>query len=258
MLFRTVYGPELESIYTFITQANPSPPRRIIQQAFLSTHRDTESTSTQGIDDALAFLLATQLVRDDDGFRTTEPPDHLPFRLLVLRQLQRLSRHELEASHAVDPLYILILAELFIKPDRLFVADVHGEANKLLPVKEVGGLSKEKLQAWKRVMSYLGIGKRVGNGFQCAYEPSLLLDALDLWPDRVGPLQEFLEGHLTSFLPVVTRDGNLAQAVSQSLLRLAKQGEITLVSRQDSPVKPYFGDNRFRYVARSKHDNIRY
>jgi hypothetical protein len=69
----------------------------------------------------------------------------------------------------VDPIYTLLLDELFVKPDCLFVADVHTRANELRQVKEVGGLSREKTQAWQRVMGFLGVGRRVAGGFQCAY-----------------------------------------------------------------------------------------
>jgi hypothetical protein len=250
MLFRTVYGPELEAIYTYLATAGQPLSRENIHQAFMPTFRDGRPASPQNVDDALSFLVAAHLIHEDGSFCIPTDAGECPFRLLVLRQLQYLTRGEIEARHPVDRLYILLLDELFIKPDRLFVADVHAEANKLRQVKEMGGLSKEKLQAWKRVMTFLGIGQRVDTGFQCAYTPDLLLAMLDSWSERTGLLQSFFESHLANFLPFETQTGALAQAVSLPVLYLAAQGELALSSRQDSPSKPYFGERRFRYIAR--------
>jgi hypothetical protein len=249
MLFRTVYGPELEAIYTYLAEANGSLSRQAIHQAFMPTYQGERLASTQNIDDALSFLVAANLVEENGKFHITVDCSDLPFRLLALRQLQRLTKGEIQAKHKVDPLYMLILDELFIKPDRLFVTDVHAEANQVREVKEVGGLSREKLQAWKRVMTFLGVGQRIGNGFQCAYVPDLLLSILDCWSEGNGLLQSFFETRLVNFLPFETLTGDLAQAVSQPLLYLAAQRKITLAPRQDSPSKSYFGEQRFRYIT---------
>jgi hypothetical protein len=250
MLFRTVYGPELEAIYTYLATAGRPLSRENIHRAFMPTFCAGQSVSPQNVDDALSFLVAAHLIHEDGRFCVPTNAVELPFRLLVLRQLRCLTREEAEARHSADRLYMLLLDELFIKLDRLFVADVHAEANKLRQVKKIGGLSKEKLQAWKRVMTFLGVGQRVDTGFQCAYAPDLLLAMLDCWSERAGLLQTFFDTHLASFLPFETQAANLAQAVSLPMLYLAAQGELALSSRQDSPSKPYFGEQRFRYIAR--------
>jgi hypothetical protein len=56
---------------------------------------------------------------------------------------------------------------------------------------------------------------------------------------------------LIDFLPFETQAGELAPAVSQSLLYLATQGEITMAPRQDSPNKSYIGEQPLRHIAQA-------
>lgn len=169
----------------------------------------------------------------------------------MLRQMNRLARGEIEVKHQLDPLYMGILEEVFIRPNHLFVDKMHIEVNKLRQVKAFGGLSQEKVQAWKRVMAFLGVGKRAGSGFQCVYTPALLRAILLSWPEKSAPLQSFFETHLAEFLPFETESKAAAHAVSEPLRYLAMRGEITLESRQDSPNRVYFGDQRFQYITHS-------
>lgn len=251
MLFRTVFGPELAVVYDFLRLAKRRVDRLEVYRAFLPQHTDLRSVSAQGIDDALSFLVSTDLIQSIEGTYLARPIQAMSFRLGVLQQVRRLQLGEIEARHVTDPLYMLILDEVFVQPNRLYVDDLHGQANRLHQVKEVGGLSREKLQAWKRVMSYLGLGWRAGNGFICACTPDLLSDILDAWPYSEGSLQTFLEEHVAKFMPFQTTIGGLADSIGQSLLHLAENQTLTLDARHDSPTKPYFGERRLRHLARA-------
>jgi hypothetical protein len=213
-------------------------------------YADLRSVSTQSIDDALSFLVSADLIREVDDDYVARPIQAPSFRLAVLMQARGLQLGDIEPKHVTDPLYMLILEELFVRPNRVFVADLHAEVNKLRQVQEVGGLSKEKLQAWKRVMAYLGMGWRVGDGFACACAPYLLKEILDAWEYDEGPLQVFLEAHLGKFLPFQTVGGDLADSIGQTLLHSTRNGGLALVARYDSPAKPYFGEQRLRYLTR--------
>lgn len=250
MLFRTVYGPELEAIYFFIAKSEVPLARKTIHAMFMS-NSETKGVSTQSVDDALSFLESARLIEEKRGYY-----QHLglvtnePFRVRVLRQLRALEQGKLEALHPIDPLYMLILTELFIHPNQLFMTDIHSQANKLRPVTNAGGLSREKLQAWKRVMEFLGVGQRVVGGFRCAYSPQLLLEIIDQWSETENTLQLFFEEYFDATLPYQTWDGNLAQAIESPLIYLNSLGCIVLSPRQDSPSKPYFGEQKFRYITR--------
>lgn len=248
MLFRTVYGPELHAIYQFVVNTNPPPSRKIIHRAFVPT---VDGSSTQNSDDALSFLAACSLISQGNNgdFQANSSLEHLPFRLLVLRRIREIAEGLAEGQSKSDPLYWIILNELFILPDHIYVTDVHTEANRLRQVEKIGGLSHEKLQAWKRVMSYLGVGTRIAGGFQCAYDPQLILDILRQWHEGSGSLQEFLESHFLLFLPYRTKTDSLATAVQHTLLYLEVSGQIILTARQDSPSKPYFGTRRIRHIS---------
>lgn len=251
MLFRPVSGPELEVVYYLVIQSDRPLSRQTLGQHCLPLYADKRAVSRQNLDDALSFLIAARLlVEDSAGFKATASfSAPLSFRLTLLRQLQGLAAGDLEAAHETDALYFQLLDHLFIKPDQLYVADVHAEANKLRPVADAGGISQEKTRSWKRVMAFLGIGQRIAQGFQCRYTPNLLLEILDTWPERKGILQKFFESHLSLYLPFQTQADDLAHAVSCSLLHLHQQQVINMSAYQDSSSKPYFGEKRWRYIA---------
>lgn len=251
MLFRPVSGTELEVVYSLVCQSDRLLTRSVISQHCLPLYADKRPLSRQILDDALSFLAAARLIIEDNaGFRAVKPSHPaLSFRLTLLRQLQALACREVEATHETDTFYFQLLNHLFIKPDKLYVADVHSEANKLRPVADAGGISQEKIRSWKRVMAFLGIGQRIAQGFQCRYSPDLLLEILNAWSEREGILQELFEGHLSLYLPFQTQADDLAQALSCPVLHLHQRQVIGLKAYQDSASKPYFGEKRWRTIT---------
>jgi hypothetical protein len=249
MLFRTVYGSELEAIYNFIAVTESPLFRQDIHAAFIP--QAATLLPTQSVDDALAFLESVYLIKEQKGYYLPiNPNNEETFRVKTLRQLRNLELGNLEPIQPIDSLYLLILTELFIQPNRLFVVDVHGEANRLRQVSAIGGLSREKVQAWKRVMEFLGVGQRVANGFRCAYSPQLLLEIITEWSETSNTLQLFFEEHFNNILSCHTVKGTLAQAVEVPLYYLNSLRLIALSSRQDSPSKPYFDEQKWRYITR--------
>jgi len=252
MLFRTVYGPELEAIYRYVIERNAQgihPQRADIHATFIPRRPDGGFPPTQNVDDALAFLKSARMMEEADGYYARETMPGVPFAIQVLRALRRIERKEKHPDHPVDPLYSLLLTELFIKPDRLFVQDVHAEANQLRSVQAVGGLSREKIGAWKRVVEFLGVGRRVVGGFLCTYSPDLVVAVLAHWDSGRGTIQSFLEDWFDRVLPYARADGDLSRAVSAPLTNLANQGQIDLFPLQDSPTRPYFGRHQYRGIA---------
>lgn len=249
MLFRPVYGPELEAIFGFITKAGEPVSREDIYQAFLPSQQEGICVSTQGVDDALSFLAAAHLVKGNKRFWATPPNTYEPFQLLVLRQLQALAQGHLEPIHETDSLYLRLLDQLYIRPDHIFISDLHTAANRMRAVKRIGGLSQEKVRAWKRVMSFLGLGHRIGNGFQCALSPTLLLDIIDEWLTDETAIHAFIETSLSQYLPSQTQLGELAQSVQQAFLYLTNHGQLGMHTRQDSSSRPYFGQRQWRYMT---------
>jgi hypothetical protein len=253
MLFRTVYGPELEAIYRFIVAGQDlGRQRQDIYTAFIPKRTDEIIPSTQSVDDALAFLKSARLIQETDGFHAYQTPPEA-FAVKLLRAMRKLEIGAEQPEHHIDPLYTLLLTELFIEPDRLFVKNLYAEANQLRQVREAGGLTKEKVQVWKRVMEFLGIGRRAFGGFLCAYMPDLMLAIINQWTEERGTLQSFFD-YLDQVLPCARSDGELARPVAASMLYLAEQGKIELFPLQDSPTRPYFGTLGYRWIAR-RHGN---
>lgn len=255
VLFRTVYGPELLAIYTFIADENKAGrdlSRNDVHTAFVPRRADGGFCQTQNVDDALAFLRSAGLI-EREGTYQARGDGQGTFRVRLLRAMRRIELGQEEAEHPVDRLYVLLLTELFIRPDRLFVQNLHAEANQLWQVKELGGISREKTQTWKRVMEYLGIGRRAFGGFLCTYSPRLVEEIIATWTEERGTLQAFFESTFGSILPYARqRDGDLAAPVRAPFEHLVAAGRLALFPLQDSPSKPYFGERHLKGIGKKE------
>ena len=252
MLFRPVNGPELEAIFTLISKSSEPVLREDVYRACLPQTEGRISVSTQGVDDALSFLTATYLIEGSRKFKSLPVSNDEPFQLLILRQLQALAKGDLKPIHETDPLYIQLLDQMYITPDKVFISDLHTAANQVRAVKEIGGLSQEKLRAWKRVMAFLGLGYRIGNGFHCTLSPTLLQAIVERWLLGEMAIATFVETAISRYLPSQTQVGEIAQSIQQPFLYLITHGELTVYTRQDSASRPYFGQKQWRYVKRGR------
>src|SRR5947209_19325743 len=245
MLFLTVYGPELESLFRYIhkyTHNDGSVSREELYSAYLPQTALARKGQTKNIEDALNYLKAARLIRGDKEpfYMQADVDVSLPFAALLLRQFRQLE-HDTAQLPLLDLLYITLLEQLYIAPNRVWISDLHAAANQLGLAQQTGGISQEKIGAWKRVMEFLGLGYRMGSGFYCLYQPELLHAIALRWSLTEGTLQEFFEGYLQSWVPCLTGRGEVAQSVASALEPLSQQGTIYLHAKQDSPSRPYFG-----------------
>ncbi len=252
MLFLTVYGPELESLFYYIhkyTQREGSVSRERLYSAYLPRTALAHKGQTKNIEDAIHYLKAARLIGGDKAYFCMQPnvDMRMPFAALLLRQFRQLE-HVSTQLPLLDLLYITLLEQLYIAPNRVWIGDLHAATNQLGMAQQIGGISQEKIAAWKRVMEFLGIGYRMGSGFYCLYQPELLYAIALQWPLTEGTLQEFFEGHLQSWVPCLTGRGEVARPVVHALEHLAQKGSIGLYSKQDSPSRPYFGTRYLRGI----------
>ncbi len=253
MLFRTVYGLELDAIYQLIwncNQTNLFPTKDELCRLVLPGIVDKAIQTTQPVEDALSFLHSAGMIADGETVQACFDLSQKSFQLLLLKQLIQIRKGLIAPVHPLDPLFIQLLDELYIAPDNLYIANVHQEANRLKAVQDAGGISKEKVQAWKRVLEFLGIGLRIQSGFLCTYTPVIIQTIINDWTEENGGLQDFLENHFSNYLPYCTRAGEIAQAVALPFNILEKDGFVELVPLQDSPARFYFGDRKLRGIAR--------
>jgi hypothetical protein len=257
MLFRTVYGPELGAIYFHIQDFNHQnlPTNRAdLYRVFVPSKIAGPKCSTQNVDDAINFLKSAGLLQEHKRGLIVEKHQGAPFSIVLVQALRQLELGQEHVGHPADRVYMALLTELYIKPNQIIVPDLHAAANRTQLVKEIGGLGKEKLQAWARVMEYLGIGRRMHGNFICTYHPSLVLSIIKRWHNQ-GTLQSFFEYYFDAILPYRTSSGDLSQAVTPSFKELASNHEIELFPLQDSPSRPYFGSLRYKGITYIGIDN---
>jgi len=249
MLFRTVYGPELQALYNFIKNQNHlgyKPEKHQIYQSFIPQKKDFSFHSTQSIDDALHFLLSAKMIEEvDQGYWANEDGTY-PFSVQLLKHLRCLETGKEPISHPLDPLFLSLITDLFINPDRLFLSDLHSAINHLPSVRDLGGLGREKIQAWMRVMEFLRVGRRVQGQFLCLYHPELILQIFEQSNITSGTLQDFFQRIFGEHLPFVRKDGDIPQSLSIPLLELQRRKFIFFTPLQDSPTRPYFGTLKYR------------
>jgi hypothetical protein len=254
MLFLTVYGPELESIFYYIHKFNSSNDgisREQLYSAYFPHLSSSSKGQTKNLEDAVNYLKAAGLIIVDVDrisiSKISEVDMDLPFSALLLRRFRSLESSPSDVP-LIDRLYITLLERLYILPNRMWINDVHAAANQLDLAHQIGGISQEKINAWKRVMEFLGLGYRMGSGFYCLYQPEFVLSLIRKWTHTESTLQEFFENYLQFWLPCLSARGEVALPVAHALDQLALDGHINLYPKQDSPSKPYFSARRLRGI----------
>jgi hypothetical protein len=242
LLFKTIYGPELESVYFWLERFGPAG-RIELADAFGGMVTGGRS-SAANLEDALSFLgTAGVITRKRNLYRGRyRGLDSTGFKTTLLRHLRAVKK-----KNGLDPYFLGLVDILYIKPDTSFHNGLHRLINSLdLP----GPCSEEKVNAWRRVVEYLGLGLRGFGGLAVQYDAGLLERIIGEWDDNEGPLQLFLEGHLNRYLPWATIKGEIASAVALPLEQLEATGKIHLMPKQDLPYKGYMGKRKVKWLVR--------
>lgn len=246
LLFRTVYGPELSSVFFWIKEKGPFTKRKI-KEVFGKNQKKRE-TSSISIDDAISFLSTIMFLKENNRgeiFCINREITPHNFKMMVLKQLREIQfKGNQNGNHMLDPFYLGLLEAIFIKKNKPFVRDIHQQANKLdLPC----SCSSEKINSWKRVMEFLEVGKRGYGGFLVYYSPAMLEEIIKLWGTE-GPLQDLLENHINNFFPWANQKGDISLPVQNIFLLLEQNEKLLLKPKQDLPNKCYLGERRIKWV----------
>ncbi len=252
MLFLTVYGPELESLFRYIyryTLNEGLVTREQLYSAYLPQTTLSPRGQTKNIEDAVNYLKSAKLIEGDKGYASTihSPEINMPFNVLLLNQFRQLERIPSKLS-LLDLLYVTLLEQLYIAPNQVWISDLHAAVNQLDLARQIGGISQEKIGAWRRVMEFLGVGYRIGSGFYCLFQPEIVSTIVQRWSAKEGTLQEFFEGHLQSWIPCLTARGEIALPIAFTLEQLVREKRVHLTAKQDSPSRPYFGQRRLKGI----------
>lgn len=245
MLFKTVYGPELQSIFEFISFYGAYEKEALYR--FYVPISDGQPGKRTNMDDAIAFLLTAGVIEKDETGKFRNVEKETSFRLLLLRKLREIQLNKKESNNQLDPWYLKLVDEVFVRPDQRIVFSLHQHFNTL-EIPEV--MSEEKTNAWKRVLEFLGIGTRLFGGFLCIYALDLVEEIIEDWEEHQGSLQSFLEDEVTNYLPWQNQTGDIASALWLPLTELERQGLIKLEQRQDLPHRVYGGSRQVKWISK--------
>ncbi|KWX72146.1 hypothetical protein AMQ84_26030 [Paenibacillus riograndensis] len=240
MLFQMCYGPEIEVIYEEL-RAKPGMDTIELKTKFQFKE---EGDITSLIECALTVLEDLQFIyKDKAQFYVSQNKAWTNKR--VFQRLREISTSDAIHSDSLDHIFATIFEQLFVKPDRLFVSNIHNQVNSQL-IKTVVG--HEKINAWKRMMECWGLGRRVYSGFYALPQLSLMKSIIERSETWEGGLHLFCEKFIHPVIPCLTSEGKIYKAIIFSLMGLAEAGEIELSYVQDLPYKSYGPKNKLNWI----------
>lgn len=247
MLFKTVYGPELQSITEYIVQNSPVTKEKL-SHIFVPSING-EHRNTINLDDALAFLTSCHMIERNINGKYESTLKNSTFHVQFLACLRRIQQDQTWRNHPLDGWFLDIIEHLYIQSDEAIHFGLHKKINALLLSEK---LSEEKINAWKRVLEFAGVGRRVYSGFLCTYHPHIITKIIEIWTETEGPIQVLLEEHLNRFLPWRTKTGEISRSLSLPLEYLHSKGLIKLSMKQDLPHRSYFRNQRANWILKGE------
>lgn len=245
MLFKTVYGPELQTIAEYIA-TKPSVTKEKIIHTFVPSINGNLGNTTN-LEDALAFLTSAHIIDKNANGTYENQCMNTPFHARLLACLRQIQQDSSLRVHPADGWYYEIIDRLFVQPDEVLQFGLHKKINALISTEQ---FSEERINAWKRVLEFAGVGRRIYSGFLCNYHPKRIQEIITLWTETEGPLQLFLEKHFDTFLPWKTKNAEMSRALSIPLEYLHTQGILTLSLKQDLPHRSYIKHNRSNWIMK--------
>lgn len=245
MLFKTVYGSELFGLFEFLSLKG-AKSKEVLYKSFIPVI-DGKQSSNANLDDALSFLITSGIVEKNEIglFKTTIK--QMNFLSALLQKLRAIQLGVIKTEDEMNPWFFRIIDELFIKPNCNYLSSVHQNANQ---ISIEFTFSDERINAWKRVSEFIGLGQRIGAGFCCTYQYRVWDLLLREWNKDEGPLQEFFEQHFDNYLPWRDAKGNVNKMVFESMLYLDKEGIITLSKKQDLPNRSYGNGHLYNWIIK--------
>lgn len=246
MIFKTIYGPELESIFLWILKFNKVDEKELLE-CFGGMIGEKKS-SIINIKDALIFLQSAQLLYKEDDLWTTNRYDinQENFKIKLIKNLRKI---QLEDKDSIDAKFIGFLEQLYIKKDKLFLKDLYQKINE---ISIDTSISEEKVNAWKRVLEYLEIGNRCYSGLRISYSENLLKQILIDWDEDEGPLQYFLESHVDKYIPWKNSKGEISKVLVNTLEQLEEKNIIKLIQKQDLPARSYLQSRQIKWIQKGE------
>ncbi|TCP53885.1 hypothetical protein EV586_105231 [Tumebacillus sp. BK434] len=236
MLFQMCYGPELESIYE-VVRRSPDCTLDDLQMKFQYAEEGDIRSLIEG---AVTVLTDLGLVYDREG-KFCSQGDAWDV-IDVLLRLRRVGNESEEATF--DHVFSHMYYELFVKSNTMFIKNLHHQTNQRFPDTLVG---KEKVNAWKRMMEFFGVGHRVYSGFYALPQLRLMERFIERSGEWSGPLHQYCQEQIHPVLPCV-HNGDVFRGVIYGLSFLDKQGVIRLTRKQDLPYSSYGPQHQWNWI----------
>ncbi len=239
MLFQMCYGPEIAEIYERIRRF-PGQNVRSLKEHF---QYNEAGDVTSLIDCTLTVLEDLQfIVNKENQYYTTE--DRNWSNKEVFCRLRKIGGPT-EQEESLDYIFASLFEHLFVKPDKMFVTNIHYHVNSKFTKTLVG---HEKINAWKRMMECWGLGRRLYSGFYGLPHQSLVRDIISGVEKWEGGLQPFCEEVVHPILPCLTFEGKIYRGVIFGLMSLHQTKTVHLSFKQDLPYKSYGPKNEFNWI----------
>ncbi|WP_144553430.1 hypothetical protein [Bacillus sp. X1(2014)] len=238
-LFQICYGPEIGSILQTV-QKNPGIAR---SELIAKYQYQPEGDISSLMDAALIFLMNLHFIKLDE-LKHIWPLHHSEVK--DFHYLQRLKEIAEESNNPADSNYIFstMYYYLFVVPNQLYIKDLHYEANLKF---DKLAISQEKVNAWKRMMEYFGLGYRVYGGFYALPQLNLMKSVVKEIGPWEGPLQLFFEKKINSIIPCV-HNGSVFNGMVFAVLNLGNDSILRLSKKQDLPYTSFGEKKEWNWV----------
>lgn len=247
MLFQMCYGPEIEKIYESIRKQ----PERTLNDLTRQYQYDQEGDIASLVDSVLTVLEDLEFIQKKDGVLIASE-DSPWSNIEVFRRLQRIALSESNSDNLLNFIFATLYEQLFVKPDRLYLTNIHYQVNSKFPKTLVG---HEKINAWKRMMESWGLGRRVYSGFYALPHLSLLREIVSEVLEWEGSLHLFCEKNIHPIIPCLTSNGSIFSGVIFGLRALHGEQFLEISYKQDFPYKSYGPQNSWNWIRFRKRGN---
>lgn len=237
MLFQMCYGPEIRSIYEIIR----CEERQSILELKEKFQYSREGDITSLIDGALVLLKDLQYIGQEN--QVYFPVEQQWSVIEIFKKLRVISHQKEEES--LNYVFSSLYEEIFVKPNRLFLVNLHHQINSKFQKTMVG---REKVNAWKRLMEYFGLGRRVYSGFYALPHLEFLKEIISSVGPWEGGLHPFCEKMVHPIIPSITADGNVYKGLLFGLVALNDIGYIELSYKQDLPFRTYGSERQWNWI----------
>lgn len=236
VLFQMCYGPEIKSIFEVISNRNGCTLSQL-QQNFQYDEKGDISSLLDGV---LKFLKEIKFITDNQGKYEAITSSWSVIDIFIrLRSIEK-NIEEFNLNYV----FVTMYEQLFVQKNQMYISDLYQEANS--HYKEIP-ISEEKINAWKRMMEFFGLGYRVYSGFYALPHLQLIKDILHLTGEWEGPLQLLLQNKINPILPCIN-SGQAYIGLIHSLTYLHEINKIQLQKKQDLPYNQYGPDNSWNWV----------